>query len=277
MRPSALALLVLTALCLPAHPAPAAPRQEAAEELDPRVVAAIDALDRAWTGRVEEGIVSAILDQRFVEHPEVVARIAKGLDYRKMGVRRVAVHALGEMELDEARVALEDFWRRSERPRDDADLAERVLKAIAAHESPASIELLARLREHEPPAEGEEPRRDPPNVLRARLLGLGRIRDVRCVRELMRILEGFSVERREESAADFRLALCALTGLDFDQVWKMLEWYRAQEDDLALPEDPAPLPPALRVEWCNYWGFPVDVEMDPEKAERLRQRRGGGR
>ncbi len=268
-RPLALSVvpLVLLALLLP-EPRPR-DAQEAPKAPDPaRVQEAVQDLQAAFKTGQDGVIIASIQRHASVASPEVVASIARGIDHAKVGVRRTAVEALRESELEPARLALESAWKKSSRVKSDLDLRERVLKAIAHHADPRSIELLADF----PAPTVELPEPEPSEIVRARIRGLGRIRDARALSALMGAFTGFAEDRQRDLLPEFRLSLLVLTGVDHGQsLTAWLRWWEENRSEPVVAKEAPVLPYADREEWCGYWGLPLLSDDD----EAPNPRRGG--
>jgi hypothetical protein len=137
------------------------------------------------------------------------------------------------------------------RPYLEADPAScaALLQAIGQHGAESSVAILGEA----------EPGGVDAAVVRARLLGLARIRSARALRALFGMLE--RLERldpalRAERMPDFRLAALRITGADEGEsveAWRSW-WSRHAEDP--IPEPPPALPSVLQDRWDAYWAGP---------------------
>ncbi len=246
-----------------------AQQQEEEEPLPEPVMAALEDLDKSFRSRLDFAIIASIGRAKEVDHPEVVARIAGVLDHRKPAVRRTAVGALAEMELDEARLALEQYWRTGKRLAIDPDLADRTLRAIGRHGHADSFEIfsdVAWMREDGEPV--------PIELLRTKVRGLARIREPRSVDRLVELFVEVPVERHEDLRLDFRLALLVLTGEDSDSITWWQRWLERLPEDYGVPEGLPDLATADRLDWLTYWGLPPEAEMDEDLRDRRERHRG---
>lgn len=183
-------------------------------------------------------------------HPDVVAAVAKGLDDADDGVRLQAIDTLGFVPLPEALKALHRLYRRDKSLREDEVLFARLLQAIGRHSDRSSIEVLKdNPFDHLTVASG-----------RARILGLGRIRDVKSVESLiagMQLAGNDARGRRSgqpRHADDFRLALASLTGQDLGltkEAW--ISWWRGAKDGFKVAPERPQLAPELKAAWESYW------------------------
>lgn len=220
--------------------------------------AAPDDVDRA-VAEIKEAFASRATPQEKIDaimtgaglgHPEIVAAVAKGLTDNDDAVRLAAIDALGWMPNPEALKQLHRLYQRDKELREDEVLFARLLQAIGRHASVSSIEVL---------------KDDPFDHLtlasgKARILGLARIRDTKCLEALMKGMQlGGGDPRGGRSGAprfmdDFRLALVALTGQDFGtskEAW--LGWWRDEGKGFKVAAARPPLPAALEAEWVAYW------------------------
>ena len=183
-------------------------------------------------------------------HADVVAAVAKGLDDSDDGVRLEAVDALGWVPLPEALKALHRLYRRDKALRENEVLFARLLQAIGRHGDRSSIEVLKdNPFDHLTVASG-----------RARILGLGRIRDVKSIESLiagMQLAGNDARGRRSgqpRHADDFRLALTSLTGQDMGltkDAW--ITWWRDAKNGFKMAPERQKLPPELKGAWESYW------------------------
>lgn len=232
------------------------------EAPDPaRVERAVAELSEAFKKGGAEERNAAIERNRDVLDAEVVEWIERGLRDRSVEVQTGAIEALRTMDHPDALKALETCYRRDRKLRKNAELYAALLRAIGQHRSPSSIALLAddvwSVQERD--------------VVRARIFGLGHIRDPRSVEALMGVMKSAGRQRIQPYMEDFRLALMALTGADqgaSQDLW--ITWWNANKRDLEIaPEEPK-LPKLKAQQWAYYWGR-------GRVEERPRRRTGRGR
>ena len=212
---------------------------------------AVAVLKEAFSGKGDADTRKLAIDNYGgLAHADVVAAVAKGLDDADDGVRLQAVDTLGWVPLPEALKALHRLYRRDKALREDEVLFSRLLQAIGRHSDRSSIEVLKdNPFDHLTVASG-----------RARILGLGRIRDVKSVESLiagMQLAGGDARGKRSgqpRHADDFRLALASLTGQDLGltkEAW--IAWWRDAKSGFAVAPERPQLAPELKASWESYW------------------------
>jgi len=146
--------------------------------------------------------------------------------------------------------ALHRLYKRDKALRENEVLFARLLQAIGRHSDRSSIEVLKdNPFDHLTVASG-----------RARILGLGRIRDVRSVESLIAGMQLAGNDARGRRTGqprhsdDFRLALTSLTGEDrglAKDAW--ISWWRDAKNGFKVAPERPSLPPDLKTAWESYW------------------------
>jgi hypothetical protein len=106
-------------------------------------------------------------------------------------------------------------------------------------------------------------------VVRARILGLGRIRDRRAVLELIGMMKKAGRARVAPYMDDFRLSLLVLTGADHgasQDEW--FAWWNEHKKTLVVPPEPPPVPERDWRRWASYWGLPQVYERARRREDR---------
>lgn len=256
----------------PAHAAPlvrvpaprAAPARQDDDEAARRVARAVEELERAFEKGEPEDRFRAVQAHATVDDPAVIAWFAKGLRDASKDVRGACLDALRDLRHPAALKTLRDAYRRDKDLRRDEELGVRLIQAIARHGDPATIELLA----------DDVFDARAPAIVRARILGLGWIRDPRSVEALIGIVKKTSRQRSAPFLDDYRLALLVLTGVDrgrSQDAW--LEWWNENKKSLAVGPELPPLPRADRARWIAYWGLPREYGRPTPREERGDDRR----
>lgn len=255
------ALLALLALGLAAPvqdpPKPSPPPPPSRELVD----ATVTTLKKAFGGKELAPKLEAIDAARDVPDAKVVAALAKGMK-EEAEVREATLDALRWMDHPDALDELHGLYRRDKKLGEDEKLFPLLLKAIAQHANPGSIEVLA----DDPFRHGGGPE------LEARILGLGRIRDVRAVEELIGMMQLVGPAKLAGRMDEFRMALMHLTGVDrgtSQEAW--VAWWNENRKSLELPEGTPLLPEAMQRRWDSYWG-----EEHVRGRAKKREDRGGG-
>jgi len=227
---------------------------------DPKAVErAVERVEEALEAGDADGAVAAIGEASEVVDAAVVAAIARGMRSRDREVREAVVGALRWMDHPDALGVLHRTLERDRALRKDAELAAAVVKAIGQHANASSIPFLA---------EGafKTPERE---AIRARILGLGRIRDVAAVEALMRMMKTTPQRDVDRHMEDFRLALLVLTGTDQGPTSRRwLEWWDDERDGFRVTEELPSLPREVERKWNQYWGLEHGYGRAPRREDR---------
>jgi HEAT repeat protein len=229
----------------------AAPMVVTKNPLKEDVEIAVAALKEAFSSKGDADARTLAIDQYGgLADPDVVAAVGKGLDDPDDGVRLEAIDTLGWVPLPEALKALHRLYKRDKALRENEVLFARLLQAIGRHSDRSSIEVLKdNPFDHLTVASG-----------RARILGLGRIRDVRSVESLIAGMQLAGSDARGRRTGqprhgdDFRLALASLTGEDLGptkDAW--ITWWRGAKSGFKVAPERPPLSSDLETAWVSYW------------------------
>jgi len=219
-------------------PAPAPPTDEQVEQAVAKLRAVLA------KGAFDEK-VAAITEAEACLHADVVAVIAGALRDDAAEVRVAAAESLGRMDVEAALDALHTAVKRRATVEEEA-LAVALYKSIGRHGDPASIDVL------EDNALGS-----PDKVAQARILALGRIRDIESVEALMGLMNKLRVAKGAGSKQmqELRVALHVLTGVD--QGADRRDWQRWWNDSKRTLEISAEVPELdrkLERLWDEFWG-----------------------
>ena len=233
---------------------------------DPAVVEAARAeLARAFDAGEAGERVRALEAHGRVDDAKVAALAAKGLRAGEVEVRKAAVVALRYSPHEDALLALHAFAKQDRALRKDPALYAETLRAIAWHGREASIPVLVEdlwtATEHE--------------VIRARVLGLGRIPSTKSIEALIDLLKIAGPRKTDPHMQEFRTALIVLTGVDrgpSQEGW--FAWWNEHKHALRVTATPAELPKPLQVVWDHYWGT---HEGEGARGDRRERREKGGR
>ncbi|MHC4847948.1 MAG: hypothetical protein ACYTEG_05770 [Planctomycetota bacterium] len=198
-------------------------------------------LKDAFKGKDETVIEPVIRDAGSVENDEVVKQIARGLRYRSLAVQKASIETLGKMKSASALKELHKLYWGNRQLSKNAQLFPMLLKAIGRHGDVSSIKVLM-----------DSPYRNLTlDSGRARLMGMGRIRDDKAVEELVKLSRksggrqrGSGVESSWRGAfkEDFHAVIVILSGEDYGRGDEDLEkWWRAWRQKKA-PRVPAERP-----------------------------------
>jgi len=250
----------------------AVPPQEKTPPVDAeRVKAAVEEFDKAFKSKEVKDRVAAIERAAQVVDGALVSAIARGLRDRETDVQRSAILALRGMNHPDALQSLQDTARRDKALKKDPALYCELLKGIGQYGSASSIPLLAdeawSVVDH--------------NVIQARILSLGRIRDPAAVEALMSLMKVAGRHKMQAFMEDFRLSLVVLTGVDqgaSQDLWQ--SWWNDHKRKLEIKPEPPELPKGLQQKWSYYWGEGRMYDRPTRSGERGRddpegQGRGG--
>jgi len=253
-----IAPLGLATLFLAQTPAPSKPTPE-------RIQATLADLDAAYADGEIVTIANALERASGVPDKKVVKAVSRALKDKRPEVRSAAISSFFRLDHPDALAALHKLAR-DRKWMKDPDTAAATLRAIGNHGHPSSIKILTRghdqTSQHGP--------------MRARVFGLGNIRDkdsVDALIELMNLGARNGNPRAKRRYAyldgDFRLSLIVLTGVDQGtnpELWA--RWWRKNKKGFDMSEQPAPLPKSLRYRWDRYWGRDVGYARDKEREDR---------
>ncbi|MFT5291190.1 MAG: HEAT repeat protein [Planctomycetota bacterium] len=249
----------------PANLDPAAASQ--AEDEGPSeedIAKAVANLKAAIKGREEEAIVNACAAGALVPHDDVVQQLVKVLELRRKDeeakpLRQAALEALGEIGLPSSLKALHKAFRKSKDLRKDPELSVLLLRSIANHEDPSSIEVFGEGLDSTPSKE----------ALRARILGLARIRTKESIDALVNLMNRSTKNRRVLQMEDFRLAFAVLTGIDRGKdatAW--MRWWNDAKKTFEVSPEMGELPKALMQRWRSFWGWGEEEKRGKRREDR---------
>jgi len=225
-----------------------------------RVKSAIVELDKAWKSDSAAERARAIQANGDLPDPEVVKLVARGLRDKELDVQRAAIEALRFVNHPDALKELQALAHDEKSPKKDPQLLALLLRAIGQYGSASSLHVLG----------DELGSAQDPQVLQARILGLGRIRTREALERLIEGMKLATAQRGEAAMPDFRLALAVLSGVDqggSQAAWQ--NWWNENRAKLKLDEQSPALPRELERKWKVYWG-----EMQGDLRPRKRSERG---
>lgn len=245
--------------------------EEAVEEPSAEALAkALATLEEALDEREPPALVAACVATGPVPHAQVTRGLEKVLKLKlpeeaRPEVWRAALAALGEQRLPQSLAVLAKASKRKDLRSNEA-VATALLRAIAEHEHPRAIELLAKDATSTP---GQDP-------LRARILGLARVRTDEALEAVLDLMNRSTTGRgrnggRVLQMEDFRLALAVLTGQDHgNDATAWMRWHNDVRRKFHVAEEAPALPKDLDRRWRKYWGL-----AKPEERGERREDRGG--
>jgi hypothetical protein len=219
-----------------------------------QVKAAVANIHEAFKTRDDQLRINAIQAAAGLIHPEIVRAISKGLRVNREAVRLIAVDALGWMKHPEGLKQLHRMYRREKDLHHQEELFAAVLKAIGRHGQKSSIRVLA-----DNPFKGLTLHSG-----RARIMGLGRIRDRDSVETLIKAMRLTGRRPRDWRVPDnprflieANVAMTALTGATpgtSKEDW--LKWWRENKRKFRMSKEFPKIPKSYEVRWEEYWNEP---------------------
>lgn len=225
--------------------APAGSEPQAAEPSPKRVQGAIDALDRAFRSGDLKLQVETMKEYWDVVESDVFKAVMRELGERGLGMS--AIESMGQGQHPGLLDVLHQLYHTGGMIKTDTQLHAALLQSIGRHASESSIDVLGDDR-----LANKDPR-----TVRARMLGLARIRTERSARALFGLFakrEAIAEAGEEFPMAEFRIAALLLTGVDqgdSPEAWQT--WWREHGDELSVPAAAPPLPQEMLVRWDGFW------------------------
>lgn len=239
---------------------PSAPSKE-------EVAAAVKTLKAGLASKEPSERNAALLAASSVVHADVVKVVASALGDEVPAVRDFTLDLLSKIEDPSALTALHAFAKRNRRTLpDQPELYALVLKCVARHGDPSSIELLK-----DKPFECDEHA-----VLRARILGLANIRDKRAVEALFDLMTKADRRKVTPYMGELQLAFNVLLGVDVGKNqdrWR--DWWNDNKKTYVLPEVMPKLPNDALVTWQSFWGIQTYEVRKRKRGDRGKDPEGG--
>lgn len=260
-------LATLPVIALQDPPAVDPPPQEAegAVEAPPTPEEAAAAIKEALEGKDFIAIAATVERLGVIEGKEVVKAVAPALKSKDPLVRTAALRAL---RYNPEPSALAELLKRKADKTilEDPDLAVEYYYALGQSGDPKAIDVLK--DDLFSGARGDK-------VARARIAGLGRIRDLGSVDALMGyMVSGHGFRGGPRYLPDVRLALVVLTGQDFGldtNAWNA--WWGDNKKTLKISDDEWPLPNAkMQRQWQLLWATPAEKEKARQEREEDREK-----
>jgi hypothetical protein len=239
---------------------------EAAKAQADAAKSALAELRAAYAKGKSEERIAALGKHASIQDPEVVAALARGLKDDDGKVVAAALDALRYNPHAASLDALIAAFERDKRIQKDPELAQRLVKAIGQHQSPAAVEKLAAAG-----LDGEGA------VADARILALANVRSARSVELLIELSRGAADEKVAPRAEAIRLALARLVGEDLGtsrQRWQ--SWWNERRKGLTVQAQAPLLPKELQRRWDMFWGLPSDPGRAKPRGERGNDPEGRG-
>ncbi|MFT5285120.1 MAG: HEAT repeat protein [Planctomycetota bacterium] len=229
------------------------------EEITPQQIeTAITNLRAAYAQKDESVLIEALAANRFPDS-KVVALLSKGLGSKVQAVRQAALEALRWTPHKHSLRALHKECKRNSKLRSDEVLGPLLFKAIGQHGDSSSIPLLAdQLYSVE--------NRD---IVRARILALGHIRDRKAVEALIDLQRAGKPGDFARAARNFRISLARLTSVDRgESAERWRTWWSDNKAKFEIPEKPPLLPKDLQRTWDSFWGVDIYQKRVDRREDR---------
>lgn len=244
-------LIASLACCAPllgsgALEASAQSEQAQLQEPSPEAAALARRLREAFDSGSAPQRIAALRSSFLHADESVVAQVRRGLEDRDVDVRLATFDALGRNAHESAFTALLAHQRakRKELRSLERDLP-ALLTALArrgdARALPALVDDLQAQRLVA--------------TVRARILGLARIRSKAAVEALFKLADEIGFVDMHNHLEDFRLALVVLSGVDHGrslEAWRA--WWNGARARFEASERMAPLAPKDAARWREHWG-----------------------
>lgn len=213
----------------------------------------VDGLKAAFRTKDEVVIDKAIRQSTKINDAAVSKAIAKGLRNRSLAVREASIDALGSMDNETALKELQRLYFGDRSLSKNPKLFALLLKSIGRHGDPSSIRVMID---------------SPFNRLtlesgKARLMGLGNIRDPKSIEEMVKLTRkatgkqrgtGVTSEWRGAFTEAFHDSFVVLTGQDYGRGNDQLEkWWRDNKKDLKIAPERPKVPDEVSRRWAAYW------------------------
>jgi len=191
--------------------------------------------------------IAAVQAAAKVDGNAVADEISPAMRDKDETVASTAMRALGGMSCDESLKELHRMVKGADKKlQDNAKLYATLLRAVGQHGDKSSVEVLA----------DDVTKNLDAEVVRARIYGLGNIRDRAAVEKLLDLTNLGNPLPGEDSPfmPDVRVALARLTGTDQTtnkSMWQ--EWWNKNKNGFKVSEAPPELAPDLQRQWDEYW------------------------
>ena len=219
-----------------------------------QVKAAVANISEAFKTKDDQLRINAIQAAAGLIHPDIVRAISRGLRVNRKAVRLAAVDALGWMKSPEGLKQLHRMYRREKDLHRQEELFAAVLKAIGRHGDKSSVRVL-----YDSPFKGLTIHSG-----RARIMGLGRIRQRDSVETLIKAMRltgrrprDFRVPDNPRFLEEVNVAMTVLTGATpgtSKDDWQ--KWWRDSKRKFRMKKELPRIPKSYETRWEEYWNEP---------------------
>jgi hypothetical protein len=211
-----------------------------------RIDAAVSELEAAFKGNDSQARVTAIQKSAEVIDARIIELVEQGLTDKDTNVRKAAIEVLGRNPHKDALDALQASFKRDKALYEkDPTLLPLLLKAIARHGSPSSIDILTK----DPFSQRTDA------AIKARVLGLANIRSKKSLEALFDMMEKVGLRKLDTFALEFQIAILRLTGENLGrrpEEWQ--QWWSANHRRIEITAQARPMPGFMQTYWDDYWG-----------------------
>lgn len=235
-------------------------KRELEKEREAKAKEAVRALGQGLKSKLAPERAAALTEAAKVDHPKVIAAMAKALSDQDGAVVRTALQLLGNMEDSSAIEALKDYARRARKElAKDPDRMALVIRSVGFHEDEDSIDWLLS------DAFSSEQR----VVRQARLFAVARMRSIEGLGAIFESMAKEDPRHLRSRIRELRVSLIWLTSLDLGEdpeAWN--DWWRKNRKSFEIPKAPPKLTGRDERDWMVFWG---------EERMRERQKKRGDR
>ncbi len=250
----------LLALATPTVPAPSlAPglAPAALEETSPEVQQAVEGLEASVKAKEVEARLGALREFGRVQDEKVCEAIGHYLKDRETKVVVAALEALRHNTREGAVDVLESYYKKNKKAvHDETAIQAPFMKALGWHAAESSIDILT----DKPFSKGTSN-----ESVRARILGLGKIRTAEALDGLVSMTHKVSRQQLDNYVGDVRISLYLLTGTDqgnSPDLWR--KWWNETKKDFEVPSETPKLSASQQFVWNEFWGLGANEEDEDE-------------
>jgi len=237
-------------------------KREKAEkaERDAAARTAAKTLHKGLKAKESNARIAALTEASSVDHPTVIAEMAKGLKDDDVGVRRTTIQLFGRMEDEAALEQLLKFAKSEKRAlKDDVDTSVAVFRAVGRHEDPDTLGWLLRGA-----LDG-----DVSAIRRARIYAAAYQRTPESLDAIFAAMNKCNSRRLNSRMQDLRTALVWVTGQDQGgdpANWSA--WWRTNAKTFEIPQMAPKMSGKMKSDWNNFWGVRREYDRRKKRGDR---------
>ncbi len=235
-------------------------KQELEKEREAKAKEAVRVLGQGLKSKLAPERIAALTEAAEVNHPKVVAAIAKALADKEPDVSRAALELLGGAGDPSAVGELKKYARRARKALSkNPDRMALVIRSVGFHEDAESMDWLLQ------DALTSEQR----IVRQARLFSVARMRSETALESIFAAMAKSDPRHLRSRMRELRVTLIWLTSKDLGEdpdAWN--DWWRKNRKGFKVPKAPPKLTGRDERDWMVFWG---------EERMRTRQKKRGDR